>query len=595
MIHFMNRRAILGYWLLLFVPTVVVGAAAFRLIRHEGERITAQARSTELDRVRAIADNVRLAVSSVEDELGESLCRIPSSALAETLPAWERSNPLVRNVFIWDAKKGLQMPSQQGGWTAEERRFIVRYDALFSGRIPWLSAASETNGTVRGPVRVGGAVSSRVLNTEPLAESNRPSDFIRQVEQIRAGGRQLAATARPQDADGISDRESPNSAWMGGWIPWFTENRLYVLGWVQRDSRSPVYGIELELATLLSRLMTVFPSTASDGAVYALLDDEGKIVCQVGRMELKSDARPDMAAALAPYLPHWSVGVYLADGGMLQAAGRSFVLLAGLLLAIVVVAILAGGSLLTWQAQRHLADALQKTSFVSNISHELKTPLTSIRIYAELLSEGRITDAEKTQKYLQVISAESQRLTRLVNNVLDFSRMEQGKKKYHRESIEGVDFVRQFIEAHRLRLGEAGLTVHAKLPEEPLWMPFDRDALEQVLLNLVDNVVKYANEGGELQITLERKPGHCRLAVMDRGPGISPSHRTRIFDKFYRVDDSLTARQPGSGLGLSIARRLLRDLGGDLTFEPRAGGGSCFVACLPCAAPPDGPVELASP
>lgn len=586
----MNRRAILGYWLLLFVPTVVVGLAAFRLIRHEGERITALSRSVALDRVRAIADNVRLMVSSVEDELSESLRQIPTPALVETLSAWEKSNPLVRNVFIWDAKTGLQMPSPRNGWTTEERRFIARYDALFSGRIPWLAAASETNGAVRGPVNAERVGSSRDMNAKLLAESNHPSDFVQQVEYIRAGGRQLAAAARPQGADRIVNRESAAPAWMGGWIPWFTENRLHVLGWVQRDSRSPVYGLELELATLLSRLITVFPSSASEGA-YVLLDDNGNIVCQVGRMEIQSGAQPDLAAALAPYLPHWSVGMFPA--GVRQTAGRSFVLLASLLLAIVVVAILAGGSLLTWQAQRYLTDALQKTSFVSNISHELKTPLTSIRMYAELLSEGRITEAEKTRKYLQVIAAESQRLTRLVNNVLDFSRLEQGKKKYHRESIEGTDFVRQFLEAHQIRLGESGLTVRTELLEEPLWITFDRDALEQVLLNLVDNVVKYAAEGGELQIALKRKLDQCRLEVCDRGSGIPLPHRTRIFDKFYRVDDSLTARQPGSGLGLSIARRLLRDLGGDLTFEPRAGGGSCFVVQLPCAAAPDGPAEEA--
>ncbi len=586
MIPFMNRRAIYWYWLLLFVPTVVVGTVAFWLIRHEGERIAAQARSATLDRVRAIADNMRMAASAVEDELGESLRRIPPSELAESLAAWEKNNPLVRNVFIWDAKKGLRMPSPQSGWTAEEQRFASRYDALFSGRIPWQAGDSETNGLSQR------SASIRSLHGKLLAESNQPPDFVQQVAQIRASGRQLAETVRQQNADVPNDQYSPAPAWAGGWTPWFTENRLYLLGWVQHDPEAPVYGMELEMAALLSRLMTVFPSAVPKGAAYVLLDDSGGIVCQVGVAQIKTEAPPDMAITLAPYLPHWSVGVFLAEGGILQAAGRSFVLLAGLLLVIVVVAILAGGSLLTWQARRHMADAHQKTSFVSNISHELKTPLTSIRMYAELLSEGRITEPEKTRKYLQVIAAESQRLTRLVNNVLDFSRMEQGNKKYHCESIEVADFVRRFVETQRLRLGEAGLTVRAEIPEESAWVKFDRDALEQVMLNLVDNVVKYAAEGRELMLSLERKPDHCLLTVMDRGPGIAHPHRTLIFEQFYRVDDSLTANQPGSGLGLSITRRLLRDLGGDLVFEPRAGGGSCFAARLPCAAP-DGPTEAA--
>jgi len=154
--------------------------------------------------------------------------------------------------------------------------------------------------------------------------------------------------------------------------------------------------------------------------------------------------------------------------------------------------------------------------------------------------------------------------------------------------------VRQFIETHRLRLAEAGLTVRTELPEEPAWVKFDRDALEQVLLNLVDNVLKYAAEGRELMVSLERKPDHYLLTVMDRGPGIAHPHRARIFEQFYRVDDSLTARQPGSGLGLSITRRLLRDLGGDLAFESRPGGGSCFAARLPCIGGQGGAAEVAA-
>jgi signal transduction histidine kinase len=177
----------------------------------------------------------------------------------------------------------------------------------------------------------------------------------------------------------------------------------------------------------------------------------------------------------------------------------------------------------------------------------------------------------------------------LVNNVLDFSRLEQGKKKYYREPVELTDFLRQFLEAHRLRLQEAGLALRSSIPDGQLWIQCDRDALEQVLLNLIDNAAKYAAEGGELLFQLKQFQNYCRLDIMDRGPGISSPHREKIFDKFYRVDDSLTTRQPGSGLGLSIARRLLRDLGGDLMFEPRAGGGSCFVVRLPYIEDPGSP------
>ncbi len=275
------------------------------------------------------------------------------------------------------------------------------------------------------------------------------------------------------------------------------------------------------------------------------------------------------------------MAVYFGSDGAAVNSPRGFLVLSGLLLGIFVVAIVAGGALLTRQAHRNMIDAQQKTSFVSNVSHELKTPLTSIRMYAELLSEERVKDPEKKRQYLQVIVAESQRLTRLVNNVLDFSRLEQGRKKYHYEESDLVRDTRAFVEAHRLRIQEAGLALHVQIPNRTAVVRTDRDGVEQVLLNLVDNAIKYAAEGGELLIALEITDQRCIVRVMDRGPGVSAAHRAKIFDKFHRVDDSLTSRQQGAGLGLSIGRRIARDLGGDLSYLPRPGGGSCFVFEIP--------------
>ncbi|MBI5445696.1 MAG: HAMP domain-containing histidine kinase [Deltaproteobacteria bacterium] len=178
--------------------------------------------------------------------------------------------------------------------------------------------------------------------------------------------------------------------------------------------------------------------------------------------------------------------------------------------------------------------------------------------------------------------AESQRLTRLVNNVLDFSRLEQGRKTYSRETFDLRGAVRAVLDAQAGRLQEAGVRLDVRMPEVPLRVRADRDALEQAVLNLLDNAVKYAGAGGELTVEAGRDGPGCRVRFLDRGPGVPPSHRTRIFEKFHRVDDSLAARQPGSGLGLAIARQLLRDLGGDLAYRPRKGGGASFEITLPC-------------
>jgi len=125
------------------------------------------------------------------------------------------------------------------------------------------------------------------------------------------------------------------------------------------------------------------------------------------------------------------------------------------------------------------------------------------------------------------------------------------------------------------------MAVRTEIPQEPISVLTDRDALEQVLVNVLDNAVKYAAEGGQIDFSLTRTPRQVEIRVMDRGPGVPSEHQKRIFDTFHRVDDSLTTRQPGTGLGLSIARRMLRDLGGDLVYEPRPGGGSSFAVRLP--------------
>jgi signal transduction histidine kinase len=202
-------------------------------------------------------------------------------------------------------------------------------------------------------------------------------------------------------------------------------------------------------------------------------------------------------------------------------------------------------------------------------------------MFAELLQENRIKDPEKKGHYLKVIVAESQRLTRLVNNVLDFSRLEQGRKQYHLKELEISGYLRYIVGTQRLRIQEACMVLDDQIPEDEYIVRTDEDAIEQVLLNLLDNSIKYASEGKELTVDLTHQDDRVRVRVMDRGPGIPAKHRTRIFEKFHRVDSSLTSRHPGSGLGLSIARTIMRDLQGDLLYEPREGGGSCFTVLIP--------------
>jgi signal transduction histidine kinase len=197
---------------------------------------------------------------------------------------------------------------------------------------------------------------------------------------------------------------------------------------------------------------------------------------------------------------------------------------------------------------------------------------------AELLLSGRIADVKKKDHYLSVIVSESERLTRLINNVLDFGKLEQGKKHYRLTTVEVDRFLTQLIEAHRVRIAAQGLRIITRLAPGDFTIRTDRDALEQVVLNLMDNVLKYAGTGEYIQFVLARQARAVVLTICDDGPGIPKDLREKVFEKFFRVDSSLTATQPGSGLGLSISRRILRDLGGDLYLEPGKETGCCFIA-----------------
>ena len=196
---------------------------------------------------------------------------------------------------------------------------------------------------------------------------------------------------------------------------------------------------------------------------------------------------------------------------------------------ILVAALLLGGSVLLIQVRRNSLEAVRKTTFVSNVSHELKTPLTTIRMYGEMLGDGIVKDEGKKKGYLETIISESQGLTRLVNNVLDFGRLERGEKTYDVRDTQVGSVVTEVLETQRLRLEGAGLEVDCRDDSRGSSAKLDPDALEQVLLNLLDNLVKYAVGGKHAGVHVSADTNGVCLEVTDRGPGIPSGHLERIY------------------------------------------------------------------
>jgi len=237
------------------------------------------------------------------------------------------------------------------------------------------------------------------------------------------------------------------------------------------------------------------------------------------------------------------------------------------------------GMVFVWRAVRAESRlAARKAEFVSAVSHELRTPLTSIRMYADMLKEGWVDDVATAKEYVGLISAESERLARLVNNVLDFSRIEKGRKTFAMQVGDPAPVVRETAEVLRPYLKEKGFELVLDVPEKLGACTFDRDALVQILVNLIDNAVRHG--AGEVRLEAEARDGRVALRVLDRGPGVPEEERESIFEPFAR---GRAARGAGSGLGLALVRHYALAHHGTISVAPRPGGGSVFALDLPAS------------
>jgi signal transduction histidine kinase len=631
-------RRILAYWLLLLIPTLGVGIGAIVLLRREQARLADRAayadearRAAVTARARLIAENVELLVGDVENGLLDLLAAESDDSIDGLLDKLEKSNPLVRTAFRC-APDGEVLRPASGQTNDDGRGFLRRFGARLRESPPWRNgdmAASPQVASTPGSA----SLQEQVARKKEAYESRARQQVASNVSKVQSARRDVQALTKnsyvdsarfepsppamdrmDQGSSGSSmaqnspaaasampvrpqadekfyrttaspnysyDKDASESREQRGWLPMKVDGRLHLLGWVRPAGAGEVRGVELEMAALISRLGGTLPAEVSAEEGYALRDDQGRVLHQAGAVPRA--AAPAITVPLAEeLLPGWDVVAFVPAAPGDSAESGGFFLISTLLVGIFVAAIVAGGSLLLWQARRSEAEAAQKTSFVANVSHEFKTPLTTIRLYSELLEQGRVRDAAQSGDYLRTIGRETQRLARLVGNALDFSRLEQGRKKYALEKLDLRAELARLLDTQAPRLAEAGLALKRDLPVDPLMVTSDRDAFEQILLNLLDNGAKYGTAGGEVTVDLApRSGGGAVVRVLDRGPGVPAEHRDRIFEKFHRVDDTLTAEKTGAGLGLSIARQLARGLGGELRHLPREGGGASFILELP--------------
>ena len=264
----------------------------------------------------------------------------------------------------------------------------------------------------------------------------------------------------------------------------------------------------------------------------------------------------------------------------------------------VMIGVLSGiillGLFAIYQSARVVVDLSERRSrFVSSVTHELKTPLTSIRMYIEMLEQGMARTPEREADYYRVLGSETARLSRLINNVLEFSKLE--KKQFRLEPVEGdfrevIDEVRRVMEA---KLKKEGIELVVDCPESERFV-YDREVMIQVLINLMENSMKFGRDGGDRRIVLRvrAEDGRMVVQVSDRGPGIPRHALKRVFDDFYRVDNERTRTTRGTGIGLAFVKKVIALSGGTVRARNNRDGPGCTIE-LSLPLPP--PAQAAAP
>jgi signal transduction histidine kinase len=269
-----------------------------------------------------------------------------------------------------------------------------------------------------------------------------------------------------------------------------------------------------------------------------------------------------------------------ALGGLRSSAAKENIFL-GILLAIILGLMCLGVFLIVRDVSREEEMTRQKSEFVRNISHELKTPLTLIRLYGETLKERRNLPEKSREEAYEVITKESERLSHMINNVLDFSRIESGGKEFNLKKGHLAGVIQETLESYRHHLEKKGFIIQEEICVDLPQMIFDREAIASILINLLSNAMKFSPERKEVSVRLFKNESHAVLQVEDKGRGIPKKEIKKIFRRFYRCDTEAVSDSRGSGLGLTIVKHIAEAHKGRMEVESEPGKGSLFSAILP--------------
>ncbi|HEY2382765.1 MAG TPA: HAMP domain-containing sensor histidine kinase [Terriglobia bacterium] len=619
-----RKRQILLFLAAILIPTAVLITLAMRLARQDAE--LAEKRSA--DQRRDALDELRRELAArLETIKLQELTRLSGESASREVPAGDFPvlfvAPLVQNRLIlpWESTAPPAAEPEeflQKQKEAEAREFLGNdFSGAFQAYTQAQAASSNPSGQCASSLSAARVLIKGERKPEAAAIYRSMLEKCASVEDADGMTFALYAAERLISLDLDSNPAREYIIKRVRSLRWLPPVQAYLMQSLLRDAASAeakqagdrltseIHDVEqiLALANDLSRLGRIdFPFHANPGqSVWLAYGDEPWLITVMSTASFappvvlaissKKVSPPGVTFTAAKSATSLPLGDGFVDLDVEWPAGRfapattvpPFLYAAGIVLILSVT--LFAGYLLLRDVSREIEVAEMRSHFVASVSHELKTPLTAIRMFAETLAMGRATDERTRSEYLQTVVNESERLSRLVDNVLDFSRIERGKKIYRMQPVSLPEIVRAAAKTMQYPLTQQGFALTVSIEEQFPAVRADADALEQAILNLLANALKYSGDAREIELHLDHSKTDAIIKVVDRGIGIAGEDQNRIFEKFYRVRSAHAEGVPGTGLGLTLATHIVKAHGGRIEVSSEVGHGSTFYICLPLEQP----------
>lgn len=529
----MIRSRFAVYWVVFLLVSLGLAAIAGSFVYRELVRFREQGEiSVATQFVQSEAQLASL-VEEIKEEATRQLVSFHTEGLEFQLNKWANENPLLQSTFVWRNTSGFRSSGE----------LVLDDPESYPWKLVW-------------------NIDGELLPNEQLADSG-----ILAVDPV------YSRTYATGESYGYLRENLEILAYAGietnpyvGWMRVEVENQLQWIFWHQLAQDEEVRGLVLDLNYLYEQAQAVITNLVAS-------DIEVELVSSAFDETVDDFVK---TSDLGVEFPGWHLRVQLSDAAEKQ---ESIILLSGALVVGLFLLLIAGGSAVIFKSYGSFQEIMQKTTFVSAVSHELKTPLTSIRMYSELLESEKL-EPEKRAQFTNAINRESQRLTSLINNLLTFSSIEHGKRKFLNSNIDLASLIRTTLRDYEKVIHYAGVECEIRMPESKAWVTFDESVLKMVLINLIENVLKHARKGGWIGIWVEEGSEDVFLEISDRGPGIPAKYRNSIFEPFFQVETRMDSKKPGAGLGLSVARSMMQGCGGDLQLVSKEEAGATFRMIL---------------